>query len=710
MDIKQHKKASIWIIIAFNIIFISLAVAFIVSYKIGYDKKLYEQNLNDIVNINHSAANISSEFYNSKERKLKDIMRYQELHRLSKNEFLQYIFDTNQSLDTNFQLIDSSGNGIMVTALDNGTHKEVDYTSYDYEELKNIFNNAKIDGNVDFSPEFTDDGTGVKSFAFYAYFELENEDGTEEKYTLMEISRSSHFIGLFDLEGGFDNLSTVIIDEKGNYVLSNADFKSDNLFQYIAMYNNLSLDEMNLIQDEVEEHENGSLTFNNYSNEESVFVYRHIPKLGWYSVSSVPLSSFHRNNSDMNYTVMIIIVFFILMVVDVSWLLTLNNNSKKNAIEAVNANRAKTDFLSNMSHDIRTPINVINGMTELALTEPDDEVVKEYLANIQSSGQFLLGLVNDILDLNKVESGKMELHPKPYSCIEFKRYIDAVITPSCKAKNIDFTIDIECDGSIVVDKLRLNQIMFNLLSNAVKFTPEGGHISLKCLHEEVAENKAKLTFTISDNGIGMSLDFQKKMYEAFSQESRSAESEVVGTGLGLAIVKKIVDLMGGTINVESVQNAGTVFTVGIIVNTCARETVADEVNSEKADISGKRILLCEDHPLNRQIVIRLLEKKSVIVETAVNGKEGLEMYTNSPEHYYDAILMDIRMPVMNGLEATMEIRKSNKNDANTIPVIALTANAYDTDIENCINAGANEHLAKPIDSSLLYDTLAKYCG
>lgn len=254
-----------------------------------------------------------------------------------------------------------------------------------------------------------------------------------------------------------------------------------------------------------------------------------------------------------------------------------------------------------------------------------------------------------------------------------------------------------------------NQIFFNLLSNAVKFTNEGGHISLDCQLTELPEHRAEVLFKVQDDGIGMSEEFQEKMFEAFSQENRSVSAQSTGTGLGLAIVNRIVSLMNGSITVQSQMGRGTLFTIRLETDQLGDDVLTEESRYDEAVLNGKRILLCEDHPLNTKIVVKLLEKRGMFVDCAENGAVGVDKFKASEESYYDLILMDIRMPVMNGLEATEAIRKLTEcRDTAEIPIIALTANAYDTDVQNCIAAGADAHLAKPIDSALLYQTLARF--
>ncbi|WP_458863063.1 ATP-binding protein [Acidaminobacterium chupaoyuni] len=380
------------------------------------------------------------------------------------------------------------------------------------------------------------------------------------------------------------------------------------------------------------------------------------------------------------------------------------------------ASEAKSDFLSRMSHDIRTPLNGIIGMTYLTQKMALPEEAKKNLEKISTSSKFLLGLVNDILDMSKMESQKIELHPEPYFFEDFRMYLEAVIRPLCEEKRQNFVFDAgEIEGLVpIVDITRINRIYFNLLSNAVKYTPEGGTITLKIREKLVSEGMMEFTVTVGDNGIGISQEFQKHLFEPFVQEDRVDTSEMRGSGLGLAIVKKTVEAMNGEITVESEKGKGSRFTVTIASPCVKREETVQkkaEIRAEPARqakiLAGGHILLCEDHPLNQEIAKALLEEKGMIVHIAENGQEGVNAYLAAPAGFYQAVLMDIRMPVMDGFAAARAIRALKRPDAQTLPIIAMTADAFEEDIKKCAEAGMNAHIAKPIEPEKLYACLEK---
>ena len=399
-----------------------------------------------------------------------------------------------------------------------------------------------------------------------------------------------------------------------------------------------------------------------------------------------------------------------------------SNTKKRQALalakakqEAEDANKAKSDFLSRMSHDIRTPLNGIIGMTRIAQGETNSIQTADCLDKIDMSSKFLLGLVNEILDMSKAESGKLELHPEPYYADDFRGYINAVIQPLCDGKNQTLQFEVHTIDKVVpkLDILRINQVYFNLLSNAVKYTPEGGKIIVTVDEKITPENKDCITVSIRDNGIGMSEDFQKVLFNPFTQEHRDDNSEMRGTGLGLAIVKKIIDAMGGTITVKSKIGEGSEFTFTVCCdyvsenNTNRAAKVVVPTGNILEKLKGKHVLLCEDHPLNQTIAKALLKEKGVLVDIAENGQEGVTHFANSAINYYDAILMDIRMPVMDGLEATRQIRVLTRSDAKTVAIIAMTADAFEESMQEAKAAGMDDYVTKPIEPEKLYQALAK---
>lgn len=382
---------------------------------------------------------------------------------------------------------------------------------------------------------------------------------------------------------------------------------------------------------------------------------------------------------------------------------------EKVATEAQHANQAKTRFLFNMSHDIRTPMNAIIGYTQLLENNLDNKKqALDYILKLKSSSTILLSLINYILEMTQIESGKLDLKKEIGDLDDLVKNINVVVEPLIKEKKLHYSYHLEIKHHhIICDKTKLREIVLNILSNAIKYTPEGGNIELLIQEISFENNKVKYHFIIIDNGIGMKEDFLPHIFEEFAREKTSTESKVPGVGLGLPIVKSLIDMMNGTIQVESKLNKGTKFTVELSFLTSLQVENVNERNTSTLDFSGKHILLVEDNELNAEIGIELLNTFKVIIDLAKNGEECIKILEKMPEGYYDLILMDIQMPIMDGYEATKIIRSFNNKNAQ-IPIIAMTANAFEEDRKHALQLGMNEHLAKPVDIEKLKDVFTKY--
>ena len=382
---------------------------------------------------------------------------------------------------------------------------------------------------------------------------------------------------------------------------------------------------------------------------------------------------------------------------------------EKVATEAQHANQAKTRFLFNMSHDIRTPMNAIIGYTQLLENNLDNKKqALDYISKLKSSSTILLSLINYILEMTQIESGKLDLKKEIGDLDDLVKNINVVVEPLIKEKKLHYSYHLEIKHHhIICDKTKLREIVLNILSNAIKYTPEGGNVELLIQEISFENNKVKYHFIIIDNGIGMKEDFLPHIFEEFAREKTSTESKVPGVGLGLPIVKSLIDMMNGTIQVESKLNKGTKFTVELSFLTSLQVENVNERNTSTLDFSGKHILLVEDNELNAEIGIELLNTFKVIIDLAKNREECIKILEKMQEGYYDLILMDIQMPIMDGYEATKIIRSFNNKNAQ-IPIIAMTANAFEEDRKHALQLGMNEHLAKPVDIEKLKDVLTKY--
>ena len=375
------------------------------------------------------------------------------------------------------------------------------------------------------------------------------------------------------------------------------------------------------------------------------------------------------------------------------------------------ANLAKREFLFNMSHDIRTPMNAIIGFTALAQTHIDDrDQVEDYLKKISVSSQHLLSLINDVLDMSRIESGKVTLEAKPVHLPELVHELRDIIQAVVSKKDLSLTLDtvgVE-NEDIIADPLRLEQILINVLANAVKFTPDGGQISLRIVQKDTAPaGYADFEFHIKDNGIGMSEEFQKHIFEQFARERTSTVSKIQGTGLGMAITKSLVDMMGGRITVKSGQGKGSEFTISLRFPIGEAKTGQTPPAAKASAFTGKKLLVVEDNELNLEIASTLLKEAGFEVDTAENGKIAVEKVEAASADRYDLILMDIQMPEMDGYEATRRIRALPDAKKAALPIVAMTANAFEDDRKNALHAGMNGHIAKPLDIQKLFQVLSE---
>ena len=385
----------------------------------------------------------------------------------------------------------------------------------------------------------------------------------------------------------------------------------------------------------------------------------------------------------------------------------------KEAQNANAANIAKTTFLNHMSHDLRTPMNAIVGFTDIAMKKKPDKEVENCLKKIRQSSEYLMTLINDVLDISRIESGKLEYKSVPVDLRDMINTVLSIARGYMENRDLNFYVSREelKTPYVMADELRIREILLNIISNAVKFTKDGGTISF------VAENAPGndehhiiVRYRISDTGIGMSEEFQSRIFDEFSQENDGARTSYKGTGLGMTIVKQYVDLMGGKIEVSSRQGIGSTFTVKIpLLITDHIPSQKEDKSKKERDLHGLHVLLAEDNDLNAEIAVILLEEKGMVVTRTADGKSALTQFCNTAPGTFDLILMDIMMPEMNGYETTKAIRNlPDRPDGKKIPIIAMTANAFAEDVQVALNAGMDDHVAKPIDMGILISVITKY--
>ena len=423
------------------------------------------------------------------------------------------------------------------------------------------------------------------------------------------------------------------------------------------------------------------------------------------NLKKVTVKEFIRDNF-WSFTVLVVSAFLIVLILILGLLRKARIAEKK----AKKANSAKTDFLRHMSHDIRTPLNGIIGMINISERYyGDKERLYECKAKVMQSMDYLQSLLNNVLDIGRVESGTLQLEHKPFDLIAMLAKQISIVETNAKEYGISFeggaSMSTFHHRYFIGSEEYLNRLLMNLAGNAVKYNRRGGKVILYFNEISSDDKTAVFEFVCSDTGLGMSKEFQKHAFESYAREGKETTNGYSGAGLGLSIVKDIVDRMNGTIKLESKENVGTTFTVTIPLEIDHNAEKEQQKKVEKPDLSGKSVLLVEDNELNLEIAKMLLEDEKMVVTTAGNGKEAVDIVSRSVPGGFDFIFMDIMMPVMDGLEAARQIRTLNRKDTKEIPIIAMTANAFQDDIRDCIDAGMNAHIAKPIDSKKIEDTL-----
>ena len=697
-----------------------------------------------------------------------------------------------------------------------------------------------IGKSINISRAYTNPVNGEQSISFCNHITLHDpENGNLRDAVLLRI------LPLAELEQKwvfpqeeFENAELSIIDASGDYIIKGHSFKNSSFFEFYRSYNETSSASAQELFAKITS-STGSVTLLNSRSEECILAYTQVAAAGgWTLLSLMPIKDLNVNTENWLLIGVVSAGLLALFVFDLAVILSFNKRLQASAKEAEAANRAKTDFLSTMSHDIRTPMNAIIGLTAIAEKNlGDTEAVGENLRKISLASNHLLTLINDILDISKVESGKLNLSPLTFSIVETVENLVNLAQPMVKEKNIDFNFRISRIEKeyLYADQLRLNQIYINILSNAIKYTEPGGCVSVDMLEEESRKpGCVQLTYVVADSGIGMTPEFMATMYQPFSRQTDSRVNSIQGTGLGLAITKQMVDLMEGTINCQSEQGKGTTFTIvmdlpvadrqreemmlepmdvlivdddellletaaetleslgvtadragsglealrmikdrheagqdyrvaildwkmpdidgietirrirsevgsdtaillasaydwsdiedkakeaganGFVVKPLFRSKLYDKINSilgtevksvepenDYSDLQGMSILIAEDNDINWEIISAMLSMFGITTERAENGRICVEKMKQAEKGSYALIFMDIQMPEMNGLDATRNIRKLDDPWASSIPIIAMTADAFSENVTECMNAGMNGHIAKPIDIKLV---------
>ena len=828
-----------WIVIV-NIAIMATILTFVVLYA-GYENRdSYRRQIENFENTTVTMEHVTENYLEGEQRICDVWAQYINNSNMTMEEAAEYIRSSHVLENTSAHIISTDTLTGLSTRPGIGTADEYEVSYQRLDLLKNTDWIDEIGKSINITRAYTNPMNGEQSLAFCNMVTLRNPDSdAAETAVLLRV------IPISDLEQKWVfpqtelvNAELSMIDAGGDYILKGHNYKNSSFFEFYKSYNQTDPESSKELFDKITS-STGSVSMINSHGQECILAYTPISATsGWTMLGLVPADDLKVDTENHVLFIIVSVGLLILFLSDLFYMRYLNKRLQIAARKAESANKAKTDFLSTMSHDIRTPMNAIIGLTTLAEKNPGDvESTKESLRKISLASNHLLTLINDILDISKVESGKLKLSPLTFSIVETVENLVNISQPMIKEKNIEFSFHINQFEKeyLYTDQLRLNQIFINILSNAIKYTEPGGRVSVE-LREEHSDVTGciKLIYVVSDTGIGMSPEFMENMYKPFSRQVDSRVNSIQGTGLGLAITKQMVDLIGGAIDCQSEQGKGTTFTVtldipvadrqredmklepidvlivdddetmlqtatdtlaslganveqannglealgmiehrhlsgrdytviiidwkmpdidgletikrirseidsqipillisaydwsdiedkarsaganGFVSKPLFRSTLYDKINGligkesgsvepedDYSDLNGINILVAEDNDINWEIISAMLAMFGITTERAENGRVCVDMLSKAEEGSYELIFMDVQMPEMNGLDATRTIRKLENPWAASIPIVAMTADAFSENIMECLDAGMNGHIAKPVDIKLV---------
>ena len=696
-----------WIVIA-NIAVMGAILVFVALYSNYERKENYRHQVEHFVNTTIAMERVTGNYLEGEQGICDNWAQYINSQDLTLEEAAAYVRDTHAKVTISAHLVD------METLTGYSTRPKPNTTddyAVSYQRIE-LFGDgswiADLGTAINITRAFTNPLTGEQSLAFCNRIMVRDAETGEKKqaYLLRVVPTSNLEESWIFPQEEYENEDFSIIDMESNYVIRGRSFKNTSFFEFYKSYNQPGISEQKQLFADIMSG-TGSFTLLDSKGRECIVAYTPFTSTkGWVLLSSAPVSDLNAVTENWMLIGVITFGLLLLLVMDFLYMNSFNKKLRVMAKEAEAASKAKTDFLSTMSHDIRTPMNAIIGLTTIAEKKLDDrEAVEESLRKISLASSHLLTLINDILDISKVESGKLNLSPLTFSIVETVQNLMNLSQPMIKEKNLDFSFRINRMEKeyLYADQLRLNQIYINILSNAIKYTVPGGRVSVD-LREEACEKEGyiKLIYCVADTGIGMSPEFMEKMYQPFSRQTDSRVNSIQGTGLGLAITRQMVELMNGTIECQSEIGKGTTFTITL-------ELPVAEKQLEDMRIDGVEALIADDDPILLDTAVDTLESLGIKSEQAKSGKEALEMARQRHEagKDYNVIILDWKMPDMNGIDTIRHIRKEVDSK---IPI--LLTSAYDwSDIEDAAKeAGANGFISKPLFRSRLYEKINELLG
>ena len=690
-----------------NIVIVLVILGLILFNVSSEQKNLYSTRSEAFGNMTVAMGNVTTNYLLGEQQICNGWATYINANDMSIGEAIEFVRKSIFTPDITAHILLTGNNDLtgLSTSGRNGQKEDYPVSYNNVGIFKDGFaTQLKEDGKLNVTRAYTNPVNAIQSISFCCPVTLRDEQtGQPQSAVLLRVVPVSFFESrwVFPTEE-YDNAEISLIDTSGDYIVRGNSFKNMNFYEFYQAYNRSAPTELESMKNRLEGTP-GNFEMTNASGERCLAAHARVNSTDdWIIVTMIPASGLGR--SFMNWTIVAIITVGLLLLLAFNLLIMMYFNRKlKAAVDSADkANRAKTDFLSSMSHDIRTPMNAIVGLSLLTEKNADDPtIVRENLQKMNRASNHLLTLINDILDISKVESGKLNMSPVTFSIVECAENLVTISQPMVKEKNIDFRFHIDrvSHEYLYADQLRINQIFINLLSNAIKYTEPGGQVCVDMKEEPGQTDKSvQLVYKVSDNGIGMTPEFMAKMYEPFSRQTDSRVNAISGTGLGLAITKQMIDLMNGTIDCQSEAGKGTTFTVKLEI------TIADR-QMEEMKLPPIRVLIADDDEVLLETAKDTLSSIGVKADTARSGAEAIQMISDSAD--YQVMILDWKMPDMDGIEVTRRLRKEVHND---IPVILISAYDY-SDIESAAKeAGISGYICKPLFSSTLYNKINEVLG
>lgn len=729
--VEQIREMKPQIMILLNVVLITATVLLSAIYTENVQQEKKQAAIDNFCTTVESMKRVAGNYLQTEEKYAQSWALYIEENEMTMQQALAYIRMANTQSDRYAHIVDMDTGEARSTYIKNGSDsvscyefciKDDSDSSREFvKNMESIFNARRDEIKV--LGKYRIREMQVNAISVGTRVRLKTGAGTQKEYLLLRVIplESMRNIWVFPLDYAFAEVG--MITENGDYIIQSKSMKLENFIEFIRSYNyEGNYNGVDELVKALENKTSGLLRYKDskgrkcywyysiFSTEESIYI-----------LGCIPEENLNVSESGWQFLIVTCVVFVLLLLMDGSYVGQINRQLRRTAMLAEEANEAKTRFLSSMSHDIRTPLNAIIGMGNIARQHMDDsQYVETCLRKISTAGNHLLTLVNNILDISKVESGNMVLSRSAFSLEKLISDILDIMQEQINEKQINLQVNLAefPHPYLVGDVLRLNQVFINLLSNAVKYTEASGNIRLDIGEEEIEgeESKVRVTYTVADSGIGMTEEFQQIMYDTFSRATDSRIDKIQGSGLGLAIARQMVELMNGTIRCESRQGEGTTFYVmvelGIADEEQRRLLLKEEETynkglEEKAEeeFKGMNLLIAEDNDLNWEIIEELLKEYGVNCSRAENGAVCVQMLEAAADDTYDMVFMDIQMPLMNGKEAARKIRENDREYLKNITIYAMTADAFADDVEDCFKAGMNGHIAKPVDMKYVRSAL-----